>query len=366
MNTPFPTDIPRKVPVVGRAPREDILVSVCLAELPELHQTELILTELGKDLAAAFRYWEVLVVLDAEKAARYDILLQKLPNIRILKTLPNTNSYRRRVSAASEAIGDIVAMTAVEELPYLDICAMISWAQAEGSAVVGQWPNGRRILDPILATLGRSGGFRISTRDMQSAAYPRTILNRLLAHPNQQLALRFMPRDEALKVLEEPCQHRDGGAPPRSSDRHALRRRFGIIMQLLTDAAPRILGYSALFSALMALGGLLFSLYAIIVWLTFDDVEPGWFTISIGISATMAFIGMVFFGLSTGLAKILNILTAQTIDDVVDERSSVDLFGQLSQELNVESRADLERELANSPVKVVASSNIGGEDEQLA
>ena len=158
MNQPDPTDTPRDVPGFGSAPREDILVSICLGELPELHQTELILTELGKDLAASFRYWEVLVVLDAEKAARYDILLQKLPNIRIFKTLPNTNSYRRRVSAASEAIGDVVAMTAVEELPYLNICGMISRAQAEGCAVVGQWTNGRRILDPILAALGRSGG----------------------------------------------------------------------------------------------------------------------------------------------------------------------------------------------------------------
>jgi len=363
MNKPVSTDTPRDVPVVRRAPREDILVSVCLAELPELHHTELILAELGKDLASSFRYWEVLVVLDVEKAARYDILLQKLPNIRILKTLPNTNSYRRRVSAASEAIGDIVAMTAVEELPYVNICGMISRAQAEGSAVVGQWPNGRRILDPILATLGRSGGFRISTRDMQSAAFPRTILNRLLAHPNQQLALRFMPRDEALKVLQEPCYQSDGSGPLRSSDRQALRRRTGIIMQLLTDAAPRILGYSALASALMALVGLLFLLYAVIVWLTFDRVEPGWFTISIGISATMAFIGMVFFGICTGLAKILNILTAQAIDDVIDERSSVDLFGQLSQELNVASRANVESELANGPVKVVASSGKVCEDE---
>ncbi len=73
--------------------------------------------------------------------------------------------------------------------------------------------------------------------------------------------------------------------------------------------------------------------------------------------------GMVFFGICTGLAKILSILTAQAIDDVIDERSSVDLFGQLSQELNVASRAHLEREFANSPVKVVASGGKVCEDE---
>jgi hypothetical protein len=76
-----------------------------------------------------------------------------------------------------------------------------------------------------------------------------------------------------------------------------------------------------------------------VVWLTLPT-QPGWFTTSIVLSLTAFFLGCAILGLSMGLQKVIELLSGEANEDIVDEQASGDLFGQVMQELNVEIDTD--------------------------
>lgn len=312
-------------------PREDALVSVVFAAIDDPEAAAPALAALAAGIAARWRYWEMLVIAPSDEAAGLDRLIEAVPNLRVLKVLPGASVYRRRAIGAAEAIGDVVALVAFEELEAIDLFALIEAARAGGCAAVAERPAGSA-LDPALGALGRMGGFDVVSRHMQSLAFPRAVLTRLLAHPNRELALRFMPRDEALSLARIPA----AGPARRSGGKAALFRRLALIQSLLTGAAPLVLSYTAAASALAALGGVLFGLYAVVVILTFSHVEPGWFTTSMLLSLAITFLGIAFFGLAMGMIRVVENTTPHALDQVLEERSLVDLFGRLAEELNVD------------------------------
>ncbi|MDZ4053271.1 MAG: hypothetical protein U1E24_08435, partial [Phenylobacterium sp.] len=89
-------------------------------------------------------------------------------------------------------------------------------------------------------------------------------------------------------------------------------------------------------SMLVVVFALAYIAYAILVWLAVDDVQSGWLTTSVVLGSTTAFLGMAIFGLSIGLQNIIEMLSNTTNDVVLEERSAVDLFGRVIEELNVE------------------------------
>lgn len=315
--------------------REDFLVSVCFAEAPTGAEAQASLRAVAVQLDAAWRYWEILIVADAAKTADMDPLLVDIPNLRILGTRGLSEHYRRRVIGASEAIGDLVVLAAIEETDHLDIPAMLNEAAETGAVVVARRDERRVLLDGMLGVLGHSSGFRVQARDMQTAVLPRTLLNRLLARADRQLALRFMPRDGGVPVRYSAIS--PGSGPPRAG---GLGRRLGIVQKLLVHSAPSVLGWVSILAILTALGALAFAIYAVNVWLFASDVQPGWFTTSLAISLTAFFLGVAIFGLASGLLKLIDLVTPDALDDVVDERGHADLFARVAHDLNVETMQD--------------------------
>ncbi|WP_420024646.1 hypothetical protein ACN9JG_21695 (plasmid) [Cereibacter azotoformans] len=310
--------------------REDIFVSVCIADFPASEAAAADLQRLCAAISARFRYWEVLLTVPADRAEACEALMACVANIRLLKVRHGTPFYRQRVAAAAEAIGDVVVVAAIEERSELDMPAMIETAAATGAIVIGQ-RRSRSPLNPLLEALGHSAGFRTSTRNMLTAAYPRTLLNRLLAHPDPQLALRFPPADPALPVLWQKA-----AGLLRPCPLCGLGRKLGLVQKLLVSTAPRVLALVGLLSLAVALASLALALYALVVWLTFSDVQPGWFTLTLALSLTATFLSVAIFGLSLGLQKMIEGQSGGLGEDILDERSSVDLFGQVMTELNVE------------------------------
>ena len=93
--------------------RSDLLVSVGVVDLGGPAQTVPRLIALAEGLAAAFRYFEVLYVLPERRRHELDPLaadLARLPNLRVLLSGEGAGVYRQRLLAASEAIGDVVAL----------------------------------------------------------------------------------------------------------------------------------------------------------------------------------------------------------------------------------------------------------------
>lgn len=312
--------------------RDDILVSVCFADADDPETALARIAPVARDLGARYRYWEVLIVNETGREADFEETLIAVPNLRYLSVVRGLDHTQRRVVAASEAIGDIVVLTSVREAGAMDIAAMIDEAHAEDAVVLGQRA-ATAIAEPVIVALGQASGFRASTRDMQTAAFPRTVLNRLLGDPNPVLALRFPPRDSTVKVLRRAPD--TPAAFARGPSR--LSTRFDLLMRMVTDAGPAFLASVAILSGLMFLAAMLFMIYVAIIYLTYPDVAEGWTTLSLAISGMLAFLGAALFAICITLRKVAEIVRGGAVDYLVGERSSVDLFDSVTNALNVDT-----------------------------
>jgi hypothetical protein len=320
--------------------RDDIFVSVGLIGHPGDPACRAALTTLAEQLGQHFRYWELLLVTSLEGGADQSLVLATIPNIRILKVRPETSGYGRRLSIAEEAIGDIVAISAPDELAQVDILELIAECEASES-IISVRRTTSSPLSPFLTAMGRSAGFRVDLRDMLTAIYPRPLINRLLKHPDSPLALRFPPIDPYLPVVVHPCLPVSvsgavlGPAKRRSSLR-MLGYRLGIAQQIVVISAPRMLALVELASMSVAIIAFLAAIYAAIVWLTLSSVQPGWLTTSLMLDFTAMFLGFAIFGLAMGLQRLIELSSTRVGDDVVDEVNPIALFGSVLEELNIE------------------------------
>jgi len=98
-------------------------------------------------------------------------------------------------------------------------------------------------------------------------------------------------------------------------------RRLELGQKILVSTAPAVLSFVGLLSALAPLGAFFYSFYAVIVWSNFENVQPGWLTISLLLSFIAAFVGLALFGITTGIQRVIDLLSAEFTDDVVDEHS---------------------------------------------
>lgn len=312
--------------------REDMLVSVGFIDVLPTQDDFAALRTLSGQLNKNFRYWEILVIADAEETEGLAPLFDVVPNLRLIKVRAGTSLYRRRFVLASQAIGDVLAITTGSEVAGLDLVAMIEISINDASVVISRRHRGN-LLDPVIGALGKASGFHVSTRDMQTAVYPRSLLDMLAARSDKDLALRFAPRDASVQLQEVLISEE------KVIERRGLRgtgRRMMLIQKLVVNLAPRVLGYLSILSALVAFMALLFICYVFGVWFFVNTIQPGWITTSLLLSGTAAFLGLAIFCLASGLQMIIDLLLPDMGRDVIDESSTVDLFSEVMTELNVD------------------------------
>lgn len=319
----------------GATPRDDILVSVCLPELGADPDAFAAVRAVADAIGRAFRFWEIVALVDAERTDAFRPLLGSVANLRLCSLRHGIGHYRRRVIVAEEAIGDIVVLARLDELAGLDVAALVARADATGNMVIpvrGDPSSLERSARSTLAALGWASGYKVDPRFLATVAIPRSLLNPLLRKPDAELALRFPPRDLAGSMSYLPLPERG----PRARTAGDLPRRIYLLQRLLVNIAPRLLIYVSLASGLLSLLGFAYALYVVGVWLTLDDVAPGWITLSAVTSATAVFMGTAIFGLSLGLQFLLQRLQGGAQDDVLEELNTIDVFAPVRDELNIE------------------------------
>ncbi len=318
-------------------PRDDLLVSIALSGPPREAAELAQLVALTRLLDERFRYWEVLIASDPEHDALSPALQAQVPNLRLLHLRAGAGFYQRRLAVASEAIGDVVLVTAASEIAHLDLPSMIETAEARHALVVGRHLDANP-LGAMAMALGRGAGLTIGPHDMLTIAFPRDLLGIVLAHPDRLLALRFPPVDERLPIVRQDIRTTPDVPRFRSGSETGplLFRRVEILHRLTISSAPRVLTLVALAALMAAGGGILFAIYSVIAWLTVTHIQPGWFTTALALSLTAAFLGFAIFGLSIGLRRLLEAVTGSADDMVIDEAAPIDLFGKVMHEFNVE------------------------------
>lgn len=327
--------------------REDVLVSVCFGDVFPDPATFDTVAALAKALDARFRFREIVVVAEESQQEAFLPLVRHVENLRLITVRDGTVFYRRRAIAADEAIGDVVVLANTTEIDYLDIVSMMERAADEQRGVLSTRVAGTldRALSAPLIILGRMAGFKVSLRDLQTLALPRTLLNQLLAHPDPDLALRFPPRDVRVPLAfaeaapDMPSRRRIGGQ----------RQRLALVQKLLVYVAPKLLMMVTLTSALLVLLGFFFLFYVLGAWIVIDDLAPGWLTLSAMLSLTALFLGVSIMGLSLGLQQLLSRTHRDDFDAVTSEVNRIDLFGKVASELNVDIESDEANATGSAP-----------------
>jgi hypothetical protein len=168
-------------------------------------------------------------------------------------------------------------IVATDEVSQLDLMGMIDAAHGEECMARGRLGRGGFADLPICAP-DRAGGVEADARDMQAAVYPRTSLNRLPAHPILKWRCAF--RRGAQGCRGRGCRRAAarGGAHVRAL--HETGRRLSRVRQLLVSAAPRVLAWVSILSALVFLTSAPFAVYA--------AAPVAWATLGAGVADAVA------------------------------------------------------------------------------
>jgi hypothetical protein len=315
-------------------PREDIVVSACFSELAASPATFAAIRNLAATLDQAFRFREIILVVDDTQRADFLDIVREVSNTRLFVVRRGTEYYDRRVIAAEEAIGDLVVIGHLEEIAQLDVIAFLDHAE-DGNAVTMAFRPERKPFKRLLAwpfiALGKLAGFNVDPSEFQSIAVPRTLLNLLLAHDEPRLALRFPPRDPRL-----PREWFRTGA--KVDSRHAFTgvgRRLALFQTLLVYLTPLILSVVAISSTILTLVGLAYAGWVIGALLLVDTLAPGWLTTNAMLAVSAVFMGFSTLGLSLGLQYLLKQQRRLKCDLVPEEVNRIDLFQQVAFDLNV-------------------------------
>jgi hypothetical protein len=322
-----------------KKPREDVVVSVCFSDLSATPATFAALRDLAATLDGAFRFREIILVVDDTQRAEFLDLVREVPNTRLFVVRRGTEYYDRRVIAAEEAIGDLVILGNLEEMAALDVLAFLDFAESHDAVTMAfrpaKQPLKRLLAWPFIA-LGKLAGFNVDPAEFQSIAVPRTLLNLLLAHDEPRLALRFPPRDPRL-----PREWFRTAVNVESRNAFTgIGRRLALLQTLLVYLTPTMLSVVAVSSGLLTLAGLAYAAWIVGAVLLVDQLAPGWLTTNAMLAVSATFMGFSTLGLSLGLQHLLKQQRRLKGALVPEEVNRIDLFQQVAFDLNVVLESD--------------------------
>lgn len=323
------------LPVAERAPRGDFLLSLAVVGLSWTPEQVAALDRVAGRLARRYQFWEIVVVASIEEDVDPALVsaLCGIANMRLLRVDDVDNFYRLRLAAASEAIGDVVVITTGPEMELMDLPALADKVWEQDQAIVMIRERQGLLVSVFFAVLGYLINYRIDPRDTLTAGFPRTWLSLVLARPDADLLLRFERRTGAGHFRRETIP--GGVQVPRAL--RSVGRRFRLLADLLASAAPRVLRTVSALSFAVSVFAVIYGIYAVLIWLLKENVQPGWLTTSLVQVVIVGFLGVTVAGISIGIVKLLDRIEGMLRYTIVDELNTVDFFSKVT-DLNVEMR----------------------------
>ncbi|MBB4611420.1 hypothetical protein [Sphingomonas yabuuchiae] len=310
--------------------RDDYLASICVVDEKGLAATVPLLVELEAMLSRHFRYFEIVYVVSERLRDRLHTLvgtLAGLPNLRILVTEDSVSFYRQRAIAASEAIGDVVALYDLADVESGELIARMDEAKERNSVLLG-WHRSGRVSDPAYHFLSLLSRNKVTARASRTIILSRERLNAILARGHASLDLRFEQRGG-------PARYSHFALSGTAGRTARLAHRYELLTEILRAGAPRYLKIYAVLGFLAATSAALYGLYAVSVLLTHDQVQEGWFSTAFILAGSMGFISTGMSILSIALAAILERAVGGDDRAIVDEIANISFFDRLT-ERNVE------------------------------
>lgn len=314
--------------------RDDYLASVCIVDERELGEILSLLVGIEAELARSFRYFEIIYVLPERSREQLNAraeTLTRLLNLRILIANDDVSFYRQRVIAASEAIGDVVALVDLTDMSSEELIKQLHAAK-DGNLVLIGWRKLRRTGGLTYRLLSLLSRHAVTAQTSRTIILAREWLNAILTREHVSLDLRFEPRGG-------PVRYNRFALAQRTLPKVRFKHRYELLAEILRSSAPRYLKIYAMLGFAVTIFAALYGFYAIGVVLTREDVQPGWFSNAFILAGSMGFISLGMSILAIALAVVLDRTSGGNDRMIVDEIANISFFDQLI-DRNVELGGD--------------------------
>lgn len=306
--------------------RSDFLASFCFVSEQTIETEFPQICEFAALAAEQFKYFEIIFVLPESEYPNVQKFAEKLAgikNIRLLVVPSNVNVYRRRVVAASEAIGEAVVVSVPSELKMADHAAMAISAFASEQIIMARGGKSQPGLVSILyyPIMRWVSNYRINRRDMKSIAVPRIVLTAILARPTASLDLRFEPKSFRYKY--ERMMFANGGGRTVAAP---FRERMEFAVETISASVSDFLRGYALFSVVVMTASVAYAVYAVGALIFLRDIQPGWFSTAFTQSLFVFFVAAALGLISLGVAEVYDLIRGRESSVVINEISNTSFF----------------------------------------
>ncbi len=287
-----------------------------------------------------FEFAEILLLAAAPGAAWLRKIKENVSGVENLRCIvfQNRHQYDELIyQGLSLSIGDIIYCDATQSVSIqsietlLDECLNGNFEIVKSVSPVtkGYFPS-RMILKCIQLSLFAFLGRQIETDVLRALCLSRSAAARITEGGGifryfRLVTLSDQFREARISTSEDHDLRR----------LDALRRKTQIVAYLVSTAAPRLLVGVALFTMVLCLFSLSYTIYALFVWVLLDDVSAGWTSLSLVLSVLFAANFGVLAAMSIGMLRLLRSSQSRVGETPALEINNSDLFAQASN-LNIE------------------------------
>lgn len=316
-----------------------LLVSAIVVATTGFQANESKLSKLIDYLAGNYVFYEILLIEPESTAddvrSLMSMIAKSAPQVRHLQIEDTTDFDAMASFGYAECIGDIIFLTSIDEIEFIDIPrVMKTLTEEEGLVRVRR--RGTNVVEGLTSkAIQILTGLNVDTRFCRTMALSRNVLTGFSARPDQIALFRFTShrfyRRQRIIMTDMP-QTRSGI--------RLLARRVDVFTRLLATAAPRLLRISSVFCMTISLGAMMVLAYVLLVWAVKSEVTEGWSSsvllMSLLLFAQMAASAVICLGLS----KLLDRQESSPLSRAHLETSISDLFGTRAQMLNVQTSGE--------------------------
>ena len=293
--------------------RPEYFVSVCLAERDDVAVELRRLPALVAQVEAGFAWWEIILTVRASSlplVREAGPWLARLQGVRVVAVADVQGHDERRAVGARLAIGDVVVVTAGDEVDAVDLPGIAARAWLGRQAVIARASGnaGRTVAAGLLAV---ATGFEVDARHLATVAMRRDVLDVLSARPGFLVELRYRAKGgpvqyEGMDML--------GVRPGRS-----WGGRLDLLLALFASSSERYLAAFAVGGAVVSVVSVAYGAYAVAAWVMLPAVQPGWLTSSLAQSGSTAFVGAGLAVIALGIARLAAVAGRGAPGAVVEE-----------------------------------------------
>ena len=311
----------------------DDLISACIVwESKDFESHIEDIYNLSADLSKNFEYYEVLLLISESDHNKVQHHLHDVKNLRTIVLKSLSNHYEKRAICARESIGDAVIITTSSELNFFNFSELINLSLSQDAIVLSKKESTsilEKVLSYPLSLFGNIVGLEINFSLSRTIIFPRTPLNLILDQEYLELRLRFPPSHPDFKTVNTVPS-----APIKRSFSD-MESKLSLTYMLLLNLTPYLLKQLTILSGAGIFFSFSYFIYSILAFFLIQNIQSGWFTLSIAISGTALFLTSSIFIISIGIQHMLASFKKNSLKNFY-EINNMNLYKNTENNLNIE------------------------------